>query len=122
MLDEKTGALLSAINERCGEGCYKIMEERELLGGFPRGAVDKAALDAMLSHLADGRYIDVRYAEEGVYCVRPLPEGRRYSEEVRRERTERFLRRRDALLCSLFGALAGGFLGSLVFWALSLLL
>ena len=123
MLDERTGTLLAGLNECCGEGSYQIVEERELLGLFPRSkGVDVQDIRAMLEYLKDERFVEVRYAEEGVYCVRPLPEGRRYFEEVRRERRESRERKRNALLLSLVGALVGGFSGSLLAWAVSLLL
>ena len=121
MLDEKTGALLAAINERCGEG-YKIIEERELAERLSsRGGAEKGEIRAMLSFLEAERYIEVRYAEEGLYCVKPLAEGRKYFEQERlRERTSR-VRRRSEFLISFAGALLGGFLGALIFWAASLL-
>ena len=121
MLDEKTGTLLSAINERCGEG-YKIIEERELSERLAScGGADKGEIRAMLSFLEAERYVDVRYAEDGLYCVKPLAEGKKYFEQERlRERSFR-VRRRGELLLSFAGALLGGFLGALLFWAVSLL-
>ena len=121
MLDEKTGALLAVIDERCGEG-YKIMEERELEERLaPYGGADRGELRAMLSFLEAERYIEIRYAEDGLYCVKPLAEGRKYFEQERlRERNSR-VRRRDGFLLSFTGALLGGFLGALLFWAVSLL-
>ena len=121
MLDEKTGALLAAINERCGEG-YKIIEERELEERLaPRGGADRGEIRAMLSFVEAERFIEIRYAEDGLYCVRPLAEGKKYFEQERlRERNFR-VRRRDEFLLSFSGALLGGFLGALFFWAVSLL-
>lgn len=120
MLDEKTEALLAAINERCGEG-YKIIEERELCERLASCGVDISEIRAMLCFLEAERYVEVRYAEDGLYCVKPLAEGRKYFEQERlRERNSR-VRRRGEFLLSFSGALLGGFLGALIFWAVSLL-
>lgn len=122
MLDENLGALLSAVNGCCdGEG-YKIVEEKELLARFPAGAgVDANRLRAMLDCLRDSRYIDIRYEEDGVYCLRPLPEGRRYFDSARTESGERRRMRRDMALFSLLGGGLGGLLGAAAFGLLSLL-
>lgn len=110
MLDRETSLLLEKIVSSCAGGGYKIIDETDLgscalSGGDVRG---------MLDFLQDNRYVDVRYAEEGVYCVRPLPEGKMYFERVRKEREENRRRRRDTALFSALGAFIGGLLGALV--------
>lgn len=123
MLDERTSLLLAAINEYCGEGSFKIAEEGELLRRFPaQMGVDGESLRAMLVYLGDRRYIDVRYAEEGEYCVRPLPEGRIYFERTQAERRESRRRRRDGVVFALIGSFAGGFFGALAAWLLTSIL
>lgn len=120
MLDERTGLLLDAVNGFCEKGSFKLVEENELLKCFPPASgVDGATLRAMLNYLEDGKYIEVGYAEEGEYCLRPLPEGRLYSERLKRERQEAVRKRRDALLLALAGGFSGGFLGSLTAWLIS---
>lgn len=115
MLDERTGLLLSAVNESCVNGSFKIVEEGELLRVFPKTlGVDGQTLRAMLSYLEDRGYIEVGYAEEGEYCVRPLPEGRTYFERLKREGKARVRRRIEAFLLALFGGFTGGFLGALI--------
>ncbi len=114
MLDERTSKLLSAINESCGSGSYKLMDERELINCFPKAyRVDGDGLKAMLCYLEEHKYIEVGYAEEGEYCLRPLPEGRLYFERAKSGKRERLFRRIEAFLLALFGAFAGGFLGAL---------
>lgn len=121
MLDEKTGALLAAINERCGEG-YQIIEERELSELLAAcGGADKNEIRAMLCFLEAERYVEVRYAEDGLYCVKPLAEGRKYFEQERLQEKSFRVRRRGELLLSFAGALLGAFLGTFLFWAVSLL-
>lgn len=120
MLDGKTEALLAAINERCGGDNYKIIEEKELAGCLAGGG-DRAELRALLSFLEEEGYIETRYAEDGVYCVRPLAEGRRYFEQESLRLREVRGSRRDGFLLSVLGAFLGGFLGAFLFWAVSLL-
>lgn len=114
MLDARESALLAKINALCGDG-FKIAEEGELLSAFPAAqGVDGAALARLLRGLEEARYIEIKYAEEGVYCIRSLPEGKRYPLRVREERIECAKKRTGALFASaigaFFGALLGGFL------------
>ena len=113
MLDERTSRLLSAINESCASGSYKLMEESELLCCFPKTMrVDGDCLKAMLAYLEEHKYIEVGYAEEGEYCLRPLPEGRLYFEQSKSDRRQRIYRRIEAFLLALLGGVTGGFLGA----------
>ena len=113
MLDERASALLGRIDELCKGDGFKIAEEGELLSCFPDGA-GREELERTLGELEERRYIDVKYAEEGVYCLCPLPEGRRYFEALKETRREGARRRGEAFFLSLsggfFGSLLGGFL------------
>lgn len=120
MLDERTGILLGVVNEMCEKGSYQLVEESELLKRLPPACgVDGVTLRAMLNYLEDGNYIEVGYAEEGEYCLRPLPEGRLYTERLRKEKREAMRRRRDSLLLALAGGFSGGFFGSLAAWLIA---
>ena len=122
MLDERTGVLLGAINGYCEKGSFKIVEEGELLRRFsPSAGVDGECLKAMLNYLEEHKYIEVGYAEEGEYCLRPMPEGRLYFERIKRERKQTVRRRIDAVLCAVAGGFSGGFLGSLTAWLIAAL-
>lgn len=121
MLDKRTGALLFQINALCKEGGYKIIEERELLSRQSGSAEDKECLSRTLSYLKERGYIDIRYAEEGVYCLCPLPDGRLYFENVLRERSEDSRRRRSMFALTLAGAFVGSFVGALLVWLIGLL-
>ena len=114
MLDRRTGALLETVNRLCAKDSYQIVEERELLEPLAPAGVDGESVRHMLQHLRECGYLDVTFAEEGVYCVRPLPEGRRYFEERTAERLEAARRRRGWLLLSLCGAFFGAFAGGLL--------
>ena len=113
MLDKRTHLLLSRIAFLCADGSYKIVEERDLLACFPvKLRTDGEGLVHMLNFLREHGYIDVKYAEEGVYCLSPLPEGRMYDERMRRERTESRKRRLYLFAFTLLGAFTGAFAGA----------
>ena len=123
MLDKRTSFLLGKINELCAEGSYKIVEKEELLSCFPeRLHVDDEGLKQMMNYLQEHSYIDIRYAEDGVYCVCPLPEGRLYFENVREEKGKTGRNRRDIVLLTVIGAFLGAFLGSVCVWLITTLL
>ena len=115
MLDERTGKLLFTINACCEKGSFKIVEESELLACFPEAMqIDGDGLRAMLDYLEEHKYIEIGYAQEGEYCVRPMPEGRLYFERVKSEKRERLVRRIEAFVLALCGGFAGGFLGAFI--------
>lgn len=119
MLDKRTVVLLNKINELSSEGSYKIVDEEELLSCFPaKMKVDAEGLRQILSYLKNHRYIDLKYAEEGVYCVCPLPEGRMYFENAKQVKSDSFRRRRDTVLMTAIGAFVGAFVGSVAVWLL----
>lgn len=114
MLDARTAILLEAVNFQCKTGTYQVVEERELMEYFPeKFRIDRDGLKQMLAFLEEHEYIDVKYADDAVYCLCPLPQGRLYFERTSEEN------RRDARLLSrvlLFGGLisaAGAFFGAL---------
>lgn len=119
MLDKRTGALLFRINALCKEGGYKIVEEKELLSCFPQSE-DGESLAHTLSYLKERGYIDIRYAEDGVYCLTPLPDGRLYFETALRERSDDLRRKRSAFFLTLLGAFLGSLAGALLVWAVAL--
>lgn len=119
MLDKRTGLLLNKINELCAEGSFKIVEEADLLSCFPaKTGTDAEGVRQMLLYLKEHKLIDMKYAEEGVYCLCPLPEGRLYFESARQTKKDSFRRRRDIVLMTALGAFVGAFVGSIAVWLL----
>ncbi len=118
MLDEISGALLAALNEYCEGGGFKIVEEADLLRLVP---ATQEELSRRMSYLEDKRFIELRYAEDGAYCVRILPAGRGYGLQVKREQAEKTRSRRDLFFASALGAFAGGALSGTIVLLLSLL-
>ncbi len=112
MPDRLTDALLMRVGELNG---VTMLDEGELLSLFPpKAGVDRRSAEDMLFYLAERKFVEVEYAAEGTYCIRPLPEGRLYLERAAEKRKEG---RRSALRCALFSALggaAGGIAGGLL--------
>ena len=83
-----------------------MIEEEEMLFA----GEDSESIKGMLGFLEDRGYLQLRYAEEGEYCVRILPEGRLYFERAAAENQEEKKRARTQAVCALLGALVGGLL------------
>ncbi len=115
MLDERASALLEEIDRLCGEGGFKIAEEEELLSSFS-GTVQREELKRLLCDLEERKYIEIKYAEGGVYCLRPLPEGRLYFQTLKEQRREGMRRRTDVLMLSMLGGFLGSLFGALLVW------
>lgn len=113
MLDKRTSALLLKINAICQTGSFQIVEESELLACFPeKTAMDTDGLRRILSYLKERGYIDIRYAEEGIYCLCPLPDGRLYFENALRERSDDVKRYRNIFAFTVLGAFLGSLIGA----------
>ena len=107
MLDRRTGRLLQKLNTLCEGAAFCIVNEEELL--FE--GEDSESVKGMLGFLEDRGYLQLRYAQEGEYCVRMLPDGRLYFERAASQKREEARRSRNEALCAFFGALGGALLG-----------
>ena len=121
MPDRRTDILLNTINTLCKEGSFRVVDEDELLSAYSvRDGVDAKSVRDMLDYLRGGGYIDVQYAEEGVYCVRPLPQGRLYFERAKQRKSEGKRKQLTSFFMTALSAFAGALLASLSVWILSL--
>lgn len=118
MLDEGSRALLTAVNDVCADGGFKIVDEAELNKLCPLNV----EIAETLSFLEESGFLELRYAEEGTYCVRVLPKGRSFAEREDSERRASTRTRRDMFWFAFFGALLGGLIGAVFLVLLSLLL
>ena len=105
-LDERTLSLLGTLETLCPDGGYYIVEAADL----PLSAQEAAE---GIACLADSRRIEVRYAEEGTYCLRVLPAGRAYVQQARERDFRMRLHLRRTVLFAFLGAAAGGFLAAM---------
>ncbi len=109
MLDGKTEALMFKIQSLIKGNGYEIVEEGELIAGF-----DKESLQNTLTYLKERAYVDLRYAEDGVYCLALLPAGRLYLERAVKARVEEKRQTVHAVLFPVLGGFLGSFLGALL--------
>ena len=123
MPDVRSGMLLHKLNELCQDGGFRIVEEDELISCFSGNCgADSEDVRTMIEFLRAEGFIDVQYAEAGVYCVKPLPEGRRYAERRFQERCEEVHRRRLLLWYTAGSSFFGSLLGACAVLLVSLFL
>jgi hypothetical protein len=114
MLDKRTEMLLIAINNRCGEGSYKVLEKSELINAFPQKfRPDNEGLSDMVNFLCEREYLKCKYSDDNVFCLSPLPKGRLYHENSLNEQKNKFSYRR-LVVTAFIGSVLGGVLGAAI--------
>ena len=87
MLDKRSEVLLRIINKECNEGSYKVIDVDDILRLMPnRFKVDLETINQLMNYLKSGDYISIKYSDNEVFCVSPLPRGRRMFELEKEER------------------------------------
>ena len=81
MLDKRSEAMLRIINEECKEGSYKVLEMDDLIRAMPKKfKIDTDGISQLIGYLKKGEYLSVKYVDNEVVCLSPLPRGRRIFE------------------------------------------
>ena len=81
MLDKRSEYLLRLINESCKEGSYQVLEVDDLVRDMPKKyKIDAEGILQIVGYLKNGEYVSVKYSDDHVICVCPLPRGRRIFE------------------------------------------
>lgn len=81
MLDKRSEALLRIVNEECKEGSYKVLESDDLVRKMPKKyKLDSEGVTQLMCYLASGEYVSLKYNDQQVFCVCPLPRGRKIFE------------------------------------------
>lgn len=115
MLDKRTSFVLEGINKLCEEGSYKVIETEEILKNIPtKFMVEEDGLKQMIKYLKDREYIDIKYNDEKVYCLCPLPKGRLYFEQEYSSKKDSSKKFKQFLWTAFFGAMAGSIIGGLI--------
>lgn len=87
MLDKRSEALLRIINRECNEGLYKVIEIDDIIRLMPsKFKVDYDLINHLMGYLRNGEYISIKYSDKEVFCVSPLPRGRRIFEVEQEEK------------------------------------
>lgn len=115
MLDKRTEKALSIINTQCEEGSYKVLDANELLSLFPaKYRPDREGLNDIINYLCEREYIKIKYSDDKVYCLSPLPKGRLYHENAVLEQKNKFSYNR-LVLAAFIGSVFGGLLGAALY-------
>ncbi len=123
MLDRQTSELLKVLNSFCKDGSYKVLDKNEIIEKMStRYNIDKDSLSQMLSHLAERNYLNIKYADNEVYCLAVLPKGRLFDEKVREMSIERKKYNKNLTItiivssvCGFLGSMLGVLLSKLIF-------
>lgn len=105
MLDKRSEALLQIINAECREGSYKVLEIDDLIRAMPkRFKIDIDGISQLIGYLKKGEYVSVKYADNEVVCISPLPRGRRIF-EVEEDNKRHKKRKKIKILLLIFSIL-----------------
>ena len=105
MLDKRSEALLQIINTECREGSYKVLEIDDLIRAMPKKfKIDIDGISQLIGYLKKGEYVSVKYADNEVVCISPLPRGRRIF-EVEEDNKRHKKRKKIKILLLIFSIL-----------------
>ncbi|MGN0748606.1 MAG: hypothetical protein ACI4L1_02905 [Christensenellales bacterium] len=104
MLDKRCEELLRIVNKECQEGSYKVLEVDDLIRLMPKKfKVDYETIAQLMSYLKAGEYVSVKYFDKEVFCVSPLPRGRRIFEvEIEEKKNKKKSKIKGLLLLTLY--------------------
>ena len=82
MLDKRSEYLLNAINSKCAEGRFNVLNKKELILSLPdKYKADEDLLRQMLVELKLGGFIEIKYEDGFELCLAPTVKGRAFYEE-----------------------------------------
>lgn len=119
MLDIRSKEVLKLIASYSNEGSYQVIELEEIISSLPpKYKIDKEIIMQILKHLSSADYISIKYKDDNVICVCPLPFGRQYieAEEERKKNAKKMKNyAKGAFISAIISALIGAFLGTLIY-------
>jgi len=114
ILDKRTSALMSMINEVCNEGSFKVLEIADIIASLPRRyKLDRGNLKQMMDFLVERDFLEVKYYDDNEYCLSPMPKGRLYHEQARDEKKQKS-RERELIVYTIIGSFIAAFAGALL--------
>ena len=77
MLDFRSKTILNYLVNECNEGSYRVIETKELIASLPKKIkADSTLVEQAMKYLEKGNYISIKYKDNNMYCVSPLPFAR----------------------------------------------
>lgn len=81
MLDFRSKTILTYLVNESSEGSYRVVETKELINCLPKKLkADNQVVEQCMKHLERGNYISIKYKDNTMYCVSPLPFARQLLE------------------------------------------
>lgn len=119
MLDYRSKTILVYLVNECSEGSYRVVETKELIATLPKKIkADNSVVEQCMKYLEKGNYISIKYKDNNMYCVSPLPFARQLLENERNQRlkAKKFITMGSMLYILIFiFAFLGSFLAILVY-------
>ena len=81
MLDIRSKAVLEYLVKECKEGSYRVIDSGELINSIPKKfKADIGTVNVCMEYLEKGNYVSIKYKDDNMYCVTPLPFARQMLE------------------------------------------
>ena len=81
MLDIRSKAMLEYLVKECKEGSYRVIDANELIGAVPKKfKADIGTVNVCMEYLEKGNYVSVKYKDDNMFCLTPLPFARQMLE------------------------------------------
>lgn len=82
MLDKLTSKILESIVNLCNDDGYKVLSLQDISANLPKKYnLANDTLKSNISYLSNHEYIEIKYMEGDVVCLRLLPKSRIYFED-----------------------------------------
>ena len=119
MLDLRSKAILKYLVSECNEGSYRVVEIKELISCIPKKCkADNSVVNQCMQYLEKGNYISIKYKDNSMYCVSPLPFARQMleSEASEKQKTKKYIKMGSMLYILIFiFAFLGSFMAIIVY-------
>ncbi len=95
MLDKQTESMLKVLSKYGADAGYKVLEFSDLIDELPRKySFDEDSIKMCATWLANREYIEIKYMENNVICLRVLPKSKMYFEnQIESDRESKLFRR-----------------------------
>lgn len=119
MLDLRSKSILKYLVSECNEGSYRVIEIKELIACIPKKyKADNSIIVQCMQYLEKGNYISIKYKDNSMYCVSPLPFARQMleSESNEKQKAKKFIKMGSMLYILIFVfAFLGSFMAIIVY-------